>query len=373
MLPAVAERIDNMINDGGIRKERKDMKKRDQHRRRSKKSKKKRRRSSSNESNDSLNEERITKEERKEGKLHGDFDNASTLTADIVPRREVTNKSITEADDWMSGMILPTYSKIPNHAKPSEKKDSYNPSTSVLELNTNWKNSDTGLPAFKRPSDHNDDVDDVSRKAEIMQNCQSRQSNWQKKSESSLTRPQFKASSSSDSNMLRSPENVSNQPQIQSSRSEFLTDQQMNELGAKILKAEIMNNEQMVDKLRAKLECARQYRAKLQEEILASSVAGRNKSESTKNNPTDIEDEILLTSMNSKGMSRPVMKSGNDLWGGNNRRKTKKDKVDTHSAGERVAYFADDDKYDIKQMVNELFDNCNTLYSMYYIIDNFSV
>lgn len=130
----------------------------------------------------------------------------------------------------------------------------------------------------------------------------------------------------------------------------------MNELGAKIVKAEIMGNDEMVEELRVKLERARQYRIENKEKILATNLEKRQNLNSTKSKrTTDGQDEILLTSMNSKGMSRPVTTGHNekDLWGGKSGRKRKQNKVETHTGGERVRYFADDDKHDIKQMVNE--------------------
>lgn len=58
---------------------------------------------------------------------------------------------------------------------------------------------------------------------------------------------------------------------------------------------------------------------------------------------------VILTQTDSKGFTRPVSMSGPAEPSGG-RRKGKK--VETHSGGKRVRYFADDDKYSLKEMVS---------------------
>ena len=54
---------------------------------------------------------------------------------------------------------------------------------------------------------------------------------------------------------------------------------------------------------------------------------------------------MILTRTDSKGMSRPIQA---DV--ANEGKSRKKGKVQTHAEGQRVRYFADDDRYDLKQM-----------------------
>lgn len=142
------------------------------------------------------------------------------------------------------------------------------------------------------------------------------------------------------------------QSEHSSNRADFLTDQQMNELGAKILKAEILGNDELANELKQKLEKAREYRNGHKSEILA-------KDRAAKNNTSKEEEFVMLTTTNRQGVTKPLARQTkeSDLWGGRAGRKKNK-KVETHSGGERVRYFADDDKYDIKQMVS-LYTHCH--------------
>jgi hypothetical protein len=115
---------------------------------------------------------------------------------------------------------------------------------------------------------------------------------------------------------------------------EILTDQEMNALGAKIIKAEMLGNEDLVRKLKDKME-----RAKAAKQ---SAAAGAD-SESTGKR----EETVVLTRTDAKGFERPIAGSAERSQGG--RRKT--EKVATHgSDGKRQRYFADDDRFDLKQM-----------------------
>jgi len=67
---------------------------------------------------------------------------------------------------------------------------------------------------------------------------------------------------------------------------------------------------------------------------------------------------VLLTKVDQSGNVRPLVQSGSgsgdprELYGGRRAQKRGSKKVDTHVDGQRVRYFADDDRYDIKQMVS---------------------
>ena len=115
----------------------------------------------------------------------------------------------------------------------------------------------------------------------------------------------------------------------------LMSDKEMNVLGAKLVKAEIMGNTALAEKLKAKLDNARK----------AKELA-RDSGE--KINDSVIEKEIVLTRTDSKGMTRPVEANVDRDRGGGKRKK--KGKVETHVKGERQRYFADDDRFDLKQM-----------------------
>ena len=106
-----------------------------------------------------------------------------------------------------------------------------------------------------------------------------------------------------------------------------MSEKEMNALGAKIVKFEILGKD--VTKLKAKLEKARQA-----QEL---KNAGQLEEQTT-------EETVVLTRTDAKGFSRPIQA---DVV---NEGKRRKGKVQTHADGERVRYFADDDRYDLKQM-----------------------
>lgn len=141
---------------------------------------------------------------------------------------------------------------------------------------------------------------------------------------------------------------------------DFLTDQQMNDLGAKVMRAEIMGNAEQATALRAKLAAARDHRnahkvALVEAAKVATKAAGHQQHTATES------EDVLLTATNSRGFSKPLQRQASTApadprggrSGGRGGKKKQPKKVDTHEAGERVRYFADDDKYDIKQMVRD--------------------
>ena len=115
----------------------------------------------------------------------------------------------------------------------------------------------------------------------------------------------------------------------------LMSDKEMNILGAKLVKAEIMGNTALAEKLKAKLDAARNAKESAKD-------LGETPSDSV------IEKEIILTRTDSRGMTRPVEANVDRDKGGGKRKK--KGKVETHVKGERQRYFADDDRFDLKQM-----------------------
>lgn len=114
----------------------------------------------------------------------------------------------------------------------------------------------------------------------------------------------------------------------------FLNDKQMNELAAKIMKAEMLGNDSQVIKLKAKMESARAARA-------SGPPPSGGVSDSKKE-----EEIVLLTKTDAKGNVRPVSSAESDHYN-----KKKRNKVKTHGKdGNRDRYFPDDDKYNLKSM-----------------------
>lgn len=116
----------------------------------------------------------------------------------------------------------------------------------------------------------------------------------------------------------------------------MLTDKEMNELAAKIMKAELVGNDSQASKLKIKLEAARTARAN-------TSVSSEDTKE-TENQAT--EQVVFLSRLDHRGIVRPVPRAEHNVGGG---KKTKKAK--THNQdGTRARYFPDDDQHDLKYM-----------------------
>lgn len=383
MLPSVSNRLNELSAETSTSKKKdkkskksKKLKKSTKKQKKEKKKSKKRNHSSSELDDSSDEEERVSKRKRKK-KHFSDVSSSSSSESesdedawvekekiDKEPklREEESRSAPLQRDDWLSGFSnVATYSRNTEEKerKKEERKDidSYKPGKSTRELNPYWKDGGDGLPkAFAKPKNDSDD-DEQDKRRSYQPKHSERKSNWKKKTEepstsSSKREPQRRRSSSSTSS--KSSKSPSPAPKTEdpgkSSRNDFLTDQQMNELGAKLVKAEIMGNDELANELKEKLDKARKYRSEHKSEVLAKSYERRA---GGAQNKRDKESDVVLSTTNSKGVSRPVtFKDDSELWGGRAGRKAKKQKpVETHSGGERVRYFADDDKYDIKQMV----------------------
>ncbi|XP_065085249.1 CWF19-like protein 2 homolog [Ochlerotatus camptorhynchus] len=180
-----------------------------------------------------------------------------------------------EREDWMNCMLIPTYSK---EAKREEKKpaaEQYDPKTSVRELNPHWKNGGGGLPSFRRPVE--DDEDDYrSRKLTSKEppgRNSGRSGGWRKPDR--------------HKEEVREDRNERKQETITASEDGiFLTDQQLNDLGAKIIKAEIMGNSELASSLKERLEQAKAYRSEIKNSA-KSETAG-----SSKRKETEMEEDV---------------------------------------------------------------------------------
>ncbi|KAL0270918.1 UNVERIFIED_CONTAM: hypothetical protein PYX00_008189 [Menopon gallinae] len=113
----------------------------------------------------------------------------------------------------------------------------------------------------------------------------------------------------------------------------ILTPDELNALAAKAMKAEIMGNKELCEKLRKEIEVAKKNRE-------AASAGGSSKGEGKR------EEVVVLTKTNSKGFSRPCDSSEFSAAEGGRKRR----RGETHKGNERVRYFLDDDKYNIKTM-----------------------
>ena len=116
----------------------------------------------------------------------------------------------------------------------------------------------------------------------------------------------------------------------------LMSEEEMNKLGAKIVKAELLGNHDKAKELRCKLEEARQAKKDFDQE----QARGQGSSKAVE------EVVVVLSKTDSKGFTRPIEPTNMSRA----EAKKSKGKVQTHSDGNRVRYFADDDRYDLKEM-----------------------
>lgn len=383
MLPSISQKIDKMSSSAEPSKSKKKKTKKSKKVKKEKKSKKKKKKRSASSSSDSSSaEEKIQKRKKRKKKFSESNSSSSNDSNDgqwiekgasnktkTSIEKSVEPQKLLVRDDWLGGLMLPTFSKNdinPPTAKKEEKRglDAYDPAKSALELNPHWKTGSGGLPTFQKPA--NDFNDRRSGRRDYASTSRSdnyqRSSGWRKNESSSREQDRHsrrsRSNSRSRSRRSRSPRrrharcsstslSRSRSPSpcesdalpSSSAASNLLTDQEIHDLAASQIKAEISGNSELAKELEVKLEKAREQRK-----------AEKNQQSSSKHGGEKDED-VLLTLTNSKGATRPLQNRESDLWGGRAGRKAKKQKVETHIDGERVRYFADDDKYDIKQMV----------------------
>uniref|UniRef100_A0AAZ3PX86 CWF19-like protein 2 n=1 Tax=Oncorhynchus tshawytscha TaxID=74940 RepID=A0AAZ3PX86_ONCTS len=121
----------------------------------------------------------------------------------------------------------------------------------------------------------------------------------------------------------------------------ILTDEEMNKLGARLVKAEIMGNTALMEKLKTQLESARNAK-----ENRAAQQPGKS---DRAPGQTEEDQEVLLFRTDQSGRAWPVNASSEPQEPRGRRRKKKA--IETHRDGERMRYFQDDDSVGLHEMV----------------------
>uniref|UniRef100_A0A8C6U2R3 CWF19-like protein 2 n=1 Tax=Neogobius melanostomus TaxID=47308 RepID=A0A8C6U2R3_9GOBI len=117
----------------------------------------------------------------------------------------------------------------------------------------------------------------------------------------------------------------------------LLSEEEMNKLGAKLVKAELMGNTAMIEKLKSQLDSARKAK---------ESHAARQK---LQQDTSKEEQEVVLFRTDQSGRAWPVNAPSGSAEPHGGRRKKKA--IETHVDGERVRYFQDDDHMGLQEMV----------------------
>ncbi|XP_038840399.1 CWF19-like protein 2 isoform X2 [Salvelinus namaycush] len=201
---------------------------------------------------------------------------------------------------------------------------------------------------FLKPGSDNEESDRKSS-GPAWSKSSSRQRSASGKSEQDKERESGKTMSTPDQG------HSSNRPAVTSSRSDsssdslseeeeevpILTDEEMNKLGARLVKAEIMGNTALMEKLKIQLESARKAK-----ENRAAQQPGKS---DRAPGQTEEDQEVLLFRTDQSGRAWPVNASSEPQEPRGGRRKKKA--IETHRDGERMRYFQDDDSVGLHEMV----------------------
>lgn len=142
--------------------------------------------------------------------------------------------------------------------------------------------------------------------------------------------------SSSSKQLKQENEPGSNTQREERVAPKLLSDKELNALGAKLIKAEMLGNTALYDKLKKEIEEARKAR-----ESAGASTCPDGAQRGSR------EEVVILTKTDNRGFAHPLSEPSE--VGGPSRKK--KAKVPTHDrGGERVRYFADDDRHSLKNL-----------------------
>ena len=139
------------------------------------------------------------------------------------------------------------------------------------------------------------------------------------------------------------PPHTSTTPPPISPPVQYVTDTQLNSLGAKLLKAELIGDKNKIDKLKNKLEELRRLQKSQKYEM---SNRKEEKQQQQQQQQQRQEEVILLAKTDRYGNVRPI-ESPSDFQRGPQKKHTHTEK------GKRNKYFADDDNYSLKNLIEQ--------------------
>jgi hypothetical protein len=206
----------------------------------------------------------------------------------------------------------------------NEAPDDYRPSHHSLELNPFWKDGGSGLPEERA---------DGQSLPEIGPSSGAGRSPSVERSPTKFSSGERSPYATEKSwHTKKSPSHI----KIKVESESLVTDGELNKLGARATRAELMGDNELATKLRAELK-------DLQEKKLAQDKCQNESREET----------VLLTHSDSYGNLRPVSSHGNSQQHrhkGARRRRHGKD-TSYGKDGKRTKYFVDDDNYNLQELI----------------------
>ncbi|XP_013869501.1 CWF19-like protein 2 [Austrofundulus limnaeus] len=222
--------------------------------------------------------------------------------------------------------------------KPSDDDDSSaapqrpapaQPSTRFLK-----PSSDDEDPALKRSSNQAWKKGSIS--AHELDRSEKVSEERQRSAEPTVTAPQEAAPSRTE---------IESETEEEEEDIPLLSEEEMNKLGSKLIKAEMMGNTAMAEKLKSQLEAAQKAK-----ENHSAKIKKHETGRSDKVTSHSSEDhEVLLFRTDQSGRAWPVKGPSGPQEPHGGRRKKKP--IETHADGQRVRYFQDDDNIGLQEMV----------------------
>ncbi|XP_022098963.1 CWF19-like protein 2 [Acanthaster planci] len=219
--------------------------------------------------------------------------------------------------------------------KPNENLDK-NSASSTSSMGESSSKSSYDVPAWKKQTTETNKQGKGSIKS-----SQSSEEESKSSSESSSS-----SGSESDSSVDTEREKNPSPPL------RILSDAEMNQLGAKIVKAELMGNEDLAKKLKAQMEASHQ--AKVKQATKGPSQTRPSSGKMKTDIGSSDEEEVVLTRMDRTGQSWPLLGESSNSPPNKGKKRKKKQNIVTHGKdGQRERYFGDDDQQELRDMVRK--------------------
>ncbi|XP_036412515.1 CWF19-like protein 2 [Colossoma macropomum] len=224
--------------------------------------------------------------------------------------------------------------------KPSDSDDPPTPATSWRKpgVTAAAASSNQSAVGFLKPQDEEDDDAPAWRKSSGGRELQEERERAREETEQQEKIQQQTSAALVEKSSSESDEDDGEDEE----EAPLLTDEEMNKLGAKLVKAELMGNTALIDSLRAQLDAARKARENRPQKPPARPPSqGAVQAEADK--------DLVLFRTDHSGRAWPVSGPSQHVEPKGGRRKRKA--IETHVSGERVRYFEDDDGVDLREMV----------------------
>ncbi|XP_030056116.1 CWF19-like protein 2 [Microcaecilia unicolor] len=289
-------------------------------------------------------------------------DGKETENTESEPRDSSSSLAVKASNPLRSQKKIPSYSSFKcNFLKPSDDDDETISGTrdQICELQRSSSLS-RSLPrnSFRKPQNESEDAPPW-RKAQAKEGKEQEQlnenptvspqiiANLEETAKNERCEPQREHLTDSPDNrsLLTDHKPLSSRHESDDEPTQILSEEEMNKLGAKIVKAELMGNMDLASNLKEQLEKARQQRERQTQIPLLT--------KKTETEPRSLQEdhEVLLVRTDQSGRAWPVnaMTQPPEPKGGRRKRQM----ITTHVDKERVRYYQDDDNQTLQDLVKK--------------------